>query len=94
MATKLARATATGDVETGKGYLKSVTVTPAAAVATVDVRLASSAGAIVLSLQAAANGASVTWVSADSEAVYFAGALHATLAGAGASASFEYELAS
>lgn len=91
MATRLTKVTATGDVETRKGYLKSIILTPAAAVSTLDVRLDGSGGTVVASLQAAANGASAIWESGDDDGVPFGGALHATLAGVGASATFEYE---
>ena len=93
MTTKLKQISATGDVETGKGYLKSVTLTPAAALSTVAVRLNGASGTVVKTLQAAASGASVVWISSDHEGVYFQGALHGTLSGASALADFEYELA-
>jgi hypothetical protein len=85
----LAKVTATGNVGTGSKYLQSIVLSPAAAVATLDVRLDGSGGAVVLTLQAAANGASVVWQATDRPGVG-AAQPHATLAGAGASASFEY----
>jgi hypothetical protein len=89
----LKRVTATGDVATGKRLLHSVTLTPAAAVSTLDVR-DSNTGAIVLSLQAAANGSSVVWDASsprgEQPGIPFGSSIHATIAGASASAMFEY----
>lgn len=53
--------TATGDIDAGtvRLPLQGFVLTPAAAVATAVVREGGSGGTIVLSLQAAANGASV-----------------------------------
>jgi hypothetical protein len=89
----LKRVTATGDVATGSRQLHSVTLTPAAAASTVDVR-DGSGGAIILSLQAAANGSSVVWLAAsprgEQPGVECSTSIHATIAGASASASFEF----
>jgi hypothetical protein len=90
----LKRVTATGDVATGARTLYGVALTPAAALATLDVR-DSSGGTVVLSLQAAANGSSVIWQASNQRRGELAGilvgsSLHATISGAGASASFEY----
>lgn len=92
---QLKRVTATGDVAaagTGGGarVLRSVVLTPAAAAATLDVR-DGSGGAIIASLQAAANGNSAIWSVVDRAGVPFTTAIHATIAGASASATFEYE---
>lgn len=90
----LKKVTATGDVAAaGAGgnprRLLGVILTPAAAVASVDVR--DGDGTTVLaSLQAAANGASATWQAGDPNGVPCMAAIHATLAGTGASATFEY----
>ncbi|HEU4542204.1 MAG TPA: hypothetical protein VFR23_13835 [Jiangellaceae bacterium] len=83
----LRRVTATGNVVTGPVVLRSVMLTPAAAVSTLELR-DGSGGAIVLTLQAAASGSSSVW-SAGKAGVLFSSALHATLSGAGAAASFE-----
>jgi hypothetical protein len=83
----LKKISATGDVYTVHRVLRSVILSPAAAAATLDVRLDGSGGTVVATLQAAANGNAVIW-QASNEGVLASG-LHATLAGAGASASFE-----
>jgi hypothetical protein len=91
----LVKAVATGNIVSGRGQLNSVILTPAAAVSTVDVRLDGSGGTVVLSLQAAASGSSVVWRASDQQygqagaGVAFAGPLHVTLSGAGASVSVE-----
>lgn len=87
----LAKVTATGDVAAaGSGgnarALYSVVLSPAAAVAALDLR-DGSGGSVIATLQAAANGGSVVWRLGG---VPFASAIHATLSGAGASATFEY----
>jgi hypothetical protein len=84
----LAKVAATGNVVSGR-YLQSVILSPAAAVASLDVRLDGAGGAVVMTLQAAANGSAVVWQAAGLPGVGCA-QLHATLAGAGASATFEY----
>ena len=92
---QLTKAAATGNVVTGPGQLHSVILTPAAAVATVDVRLDGSGGTVVASLQAAANGGSVVWQAvgeargAAGNGVRFGGPLHLTIAGASASVTVE-----
>ncbi len=95
----LAKVTATGNVPGagGRGQLRSIILTPAAAIATLDVRLDGSGGTVVATLQAAANGGSSVWHAAPRQAgvagagVPFPGPLHATLAGTGASATFEFD---
>lgn len=77
------RLTATGNVTSAPlGGNAKVMVTPAAAVATVTVRQGGAAGTIIMDLQAAANGQSIT-----SDEFRFEGQLHLTIAGAGASAT-------
>jgi hypothetical protein len=89
---RLKRATATGLIVSGPCYLKSVTLTPAAAVATVSVDDSSDGSATdLLSLQAAANGESVIWVSQDKRGVAFQNGVHITVGGAGAAVSVEVE---
>lgn len=90
MASKLVQVSATGNVNASSGYLKSVVLEAGTAAADLDVRLDGSGGTIVLSLAALAED-SRAWQSGDPDGVYFPGALHATLAGAGATASFEVE---
>lgn len=85
----LKQVTATGDVVAGPVMLRSVVLTPAAAVSTLEVR-DDSTGDVRLSLQAAANGGSAVWVAGDGGGVLFSTSVHATLTGASASASFEY----
>lgn len=92
MTTKLVQVSATGDVHAGSGYLKSVTLTPAAALSTVAVRLNGAGGAVVKTMQVAASGASVVWASPDAEGVLYPGALHATVTGAGVLVDFEIEV--
>jgi hypothetical protein len=88
----LEQATATALVEAGPLYLKSVVLTPAAAVATVTIEdSAAGGGTDLLSLQAAANGNSAVWTSGEKDGVYFATGVHATIAGAGALLTLEYE---
>ena len=91
----LKKVAATGDVAAaGAGgnprQLYSAILSPAAAVATLDVR-DSSGGTVLATLQAAANGAAVVWQAGSRSGVSFASSIHATLTGAGASASFEYD---
>lgn len=89
MAGNLVQVSATGDVATGPRVLHSVVLSPAAAACSVEVRDGAS-GAIRLTLKAAANADSVPWAAADRSGIPFTSAIHATLAGAGALASFEY----
>lgn len=90
MASRLKQVAATGQVEAGPAYLKSVTLTPAAAVATLVVdNSTDGAGTDLIKLQAPASGQSVRWASADGQGVLFTTAIYATLTGAGAVASFE-----
>jgi hypothetical protein len=84
----LAQVTGSGDVATGVRKLRSITLTPAAAVATVVVK-DGSGGSAVLSLQAAANGNSVQW-RAGADGVQFATAINLTLIGVGAIVVVEY----
>lgn len=74
--------TATGDVGGANGgEIDTVVLTPAAAIATLVLRENGSAGAIILSLQAAASGGSVVLPACD---LAYSGQLHATVGGAGA----------
>ncbi|HEY3035415.1 MAG TPA: hypothetical protein VGJ54_12280 [Streptosporangiaceae bacterium] len=86
----LKKVTATGNVLTGSCYLRSVIFQPGTAASTLDLRLDGAAGTVVLSMAGAANGPPVPWSATGSPGVG-AAQLHATLAGAGASASFEYD---
>lgn len=91
----LTRVAATGDVATGARTLHSVILTPAAAAATLEVRVAGGTGNPLLSLSAPANGASAIWHAASprgqAPGVPFGAGIHATLTGASASATFEYD---
>lgn len=89
MARNLTQVAATGDVVTGSTFVHSIVLTPAAAVATLEIR-DGAAGAVRVKLQAAANGNSATWTSGDHEGVLFSSTVHATLSGAGAVAAAEY----
>jgi len=89
MAGNLVQVSATGDVVTGQRRLHSVILSPAGAAATLEVR-DSASGAIRLTLKALINGPSVPWVAGDRSGIPFSSAIHATLTGAGALASFEY----
>lgn len=92
MSTKLERITSTALVEAGPVFLKSVVLTPAAAKSTVVIEdSAAGSGTALLSLQAAADGASAVWQSPDSEGVLFSAGIYATLAGTGAAVSIEFE---
>ncbi len=78
--------TGTADVGPANGaVLYSATVTPAAAVTTLVLREGGSGGTIILSLQAAANGASMQWTGCKA----YSGQLHATLAGSAGLAAIE-----
>lgn len=91
MARDLTQVTATGDVVTAvPAYLRSVVLTPAAAVSTLEVR-DGSGGVVRLKLQAAANGNSAVWRAGSKQGVQFSSSIHATLSGAGAVADFEFD---
>lgn len=88
MSRNLEQVSATGDVEAGPVYLHSVVLAGGSAASTVDVR-DGSGNAVKLTLKAAI-GESATWTAGDAQGVLFSSAVHATLAGTGAVASFEY----
>ena len=92
MATRLKRVNATALIHTGPARIKSIVLTPAAAVATltIDDSLDGS-GTDALSLQAAASGNSAVWRTGDQDGAYVSIGIHATLAGAGALVTIEYE---
>lgn len=69
-------------------FLHSVTLTPAAAKSTVRVQTGGSGGAILMNLQAAADGGSVTWTCGDPCGVPSDG-IYVTLTGSGASSLCE-----
>lgn len=93
MATRLVRRTSTGLAIAGPGRLRAVVLTPAAAVSAVLVQDSSAGGGTdVLSLQAAANGASAVWLSADPDGVPFSAGVYVTLSGASAAVSVEVEV--
>lgn len=78
--------TATGNVGSANGgQIVSVTLTPAAATATLVLRESGSGGTIIAAFQAAASGNSFYGEYASA----YAGQLHATLTGAGAAAVIE-----
>jgi hypothetical protein len=92
MATRLKRATATGLIQAGGLYLKSVVLTPAAALSTAKLQdSAAGGGTDVISLQAAASGASAIWSAGDNDGVYFGAGLYLTLSGASAEVTVEFE---
>ncbi len=74
-----------------KANVKSVTLTPAAALATVVVRDGTGSGTIKLALQAGASGVSAVWTSNDKEGVLFVAGVHITITGAGALVDVEFE---
>lgn len=89
MARALVEVAATGDVTTTvPAYLHSVTFTAAGTTPSLEVR-DGSGGAVRLTLQAAV-GETVTWTAGDPRGVQFSTSIHATLAGAGSVASFEF----
>jgi len=89
VARDLKQVSATGDVTTNvPAILRSVTLTAAAATSTVTVKDGSS-GSARLTLSAVAN-TSVVW-NAGPSGVLFGTAIHATLSGASAVASFEFD---
>lgn len=88
MSRDLKQVTATGDVVAGSSRLLSVVVAGAAVTGTVDVR-DGAGGALRLTLKAVA-GAATSWTASDGDGVLFSSAIHATMTGAGATASFEY----
>lgn len=76
--------TGTGDVGPAiGGEIVGIVLTPAAATATLTLREGGSGGTVIMVLQAAASGNSVV---SEIPPLVYAGQLHATLAGAGASA--------
>ena len=85
----MVKVAATGNVGTGSRYLRSIILAGGSAASTVDVRLDGSGGAVAMTL-AAPIGDSVTWRAGSREGVG-ASQPHATLAGTGASASFEVD---
>jgi len=90
--TKLENITATGLVQAGAGFLRSVTLVAAGAPVTLDLRDdAAGAGAVIMSLGAPL-GVSTVWVTGDRQGVGITSGIHATLGGAGVSATFEYEM--
>lgn len=90
--TKLKKITATGVVQTGAGFLRSVTLVAAGAPVTLDLRDdALGASGVIMSLGAPL-GATTVWVTGDRQGVAIVSAIHATLGGAGVSATFEFEM--
>lgn len=89
MARDLKQVSSTGDVTTVvPAVLRSVTLTAAAATSTVAVK-DGSGGSTRLTLSAVAN-TSTTWYAGPS-GVLFGSSIHATLTGASAVASFEFD---
>lgn len=86
----LIEVSATGDAVTGAdGYrLFSVTVSAAAANASVKIKDTSS-GSTILTVEAVI-GASGSWHAGDPKGVFIGTTIHATLSGAAAVASIEY----
>lgn len=84
--------TATGDiVAVGlHSWLRSVTLTPAAAKSTVVVRTGGASGTTLLSLQAPADGVSAVWKSGDM-GVNCPTGIHVTITGASATVAVEYD---
>lgn len=90
MASKFVQVSATGQVVTGTCYVKSAVLAPAAAAASVIFNNGTSlTGTNKNTLTAPANGNSSNWHCGDSDGVYCAAGLYATLSGAGAVATFE-----
>ncbi len=90
MASKFVQVSATGQVVTGPCYVKSAVLAPAAAAASVTFNDGTSgSGANKNTLVAPANGNSSDWHCGDSDGVYCATGLYATLSGASAVATFE-----
>jgi len=85
----MAKVTATGNVGTGSRSLLSIVLAGGSAAATLDVRLNGSGDAVAMTL-AAPIGDSVVWRAGSRQGVG-AAQPHATLAGTGASATFEYD---
>jgi len=81
---------ATGTVSATKALVRSVTLTPAAAVATLVLRDGGAGGTVLLRLQAAANGNSQTWGDGESVLVC-ATDIHVTIGGAGANVNVGYQ---
>ncbi len=92
MAAILKRVTATGLVQAGPCWLKSVTLQGGSANSTVLVQDSSAGGGTDVLGLAAVIGASSGWTCGDEEGVWFKTGVYATLAGAGAAASFEIEV--
>jgi hypothetical protein len=85
-ASRIEQVDATGDVTTTATYLRAVTLTAAAAAATLELRSGGSGGDVRLTLSVAAE---TTLVVPDLHDAVFSG-LHATLTGADAVATIVY----
>ena len=85
----IVRRTATGDITTATSYLRGVTLTCAAAAASVVVRAGGASGTIVLTLATPATSPT-TVVSGDLSGAFCSGGIHVTLTGAGAEVSVVY----
>ena len=92
MASRLKQVSASSKVADGNLWLKSVTLTAGAgAAATVAVDDSTDGNGTDLLTLAAPQGTSITWQAGDPGGVFFGAALYATLTGAGAVVSCEYE---
>jgi hypothetical protein len=91
MATRLKRITATGLVLAGPCWLKSVALKGGSANSTVLVQDSLAGGGTDVLELAAVIASAAGWTSGDEEGAWFSLGVYATLAGTGASASFEIE---
>lgn len=91
MATRLERATATANLQSGPLWLRSVVLQGGSANSTVLIQdTTDGSGSNIFGLAALANDSAV-WHSTDKNGVYFKAGLYATLAGTGAAVTVEYE---
>jgi len=91
MASRLERASATGLIQAGPLWLKSVALQGGSANSTALLQDSSAGGGTDVLGLAAVIGSSAVWTSGDKLGVYFKTGLYLTLAGAGAALTVEYE---
>lgn len=92
MASIMKRISATGLVQAGPAWLKSVNLQAAAANATLLIQDTTAGGGTDIFGSATLANDSRAWASGDSQGVYFANGIYATLSGASATAAIEYEV--
>lgn len=84
---QIKQVSATGDVTTDDAYLRTVVLTGGSAASTLTVKAGGSGGTTILTLKAAIDTVAPAVELPDA---FCSGGIHATLAGAGAVATFAY----